>query len=58
MGYLLTSQSDSVATAYRHISAIAFNYRIKGLTSPTEDVRVSMYMKGLKRMNQGNTSIK
>jgi hypothetical protein len=55
LGYLQTTQNDSVSTAYRHLSAVAFNYRLKGLTSPSEDIRVTMFMKGLKRKHQGKS---
>jgi hypothetical protein len=51
LGYVHTQLNGSVATAYRHLSAVAFNYRLNGRVSPTEDARVGMYMKGLKRLN-------
>ena len=46
--------SPSVATAYTHISAVAYNYRITGLPSITEHISVTLYMKGLKRRNLNN----
>ncbi len=51
LGYVHTQLNGSVATAYRHLSAVAFNYRLAGKKSPTEDARISMFMKGLKRVN-------
>lgn len=41
--------SSSAATAYSHLSAVAYHYRINGKASITEHVNVSMYLKGLKR---------
>ncbi len=43
--------SPSVATAYTHLSAIAYHYRVAGKPSITENISVSLYMKGLKRRN-------
>ena len=53
MAYIHTNYSDGVSNAYTHVSAIAFNYREKRKVSPTDDPRVTMYMKGLKRRNLG-----
>ena len=53
LGYINANYSDGVSIAYTHVSAIAFHYRAKGKVSPTDDQRISMYMKGLKRRNQG-----
>ena len=53
LAYVNTNYSDGVSTAYTHISAIAFKYRSAGKISPTDDNRVSMFVKGVKRRNQG-----
>jgi len=53
LAYIHTNYSDGVSNAYTHVSAIAFNYRAKGKVSPTDDHRVTMNMKGLKRRNLG-----
>ncbi len=45
------SHSSSVSTAYTHMSAVAYHYRIAGRHSITENVTVQLYMKGLKRRN-------
>ncbi len=36
---------------YASLSSVAFHYRLKGLPSLTDDPRVKMFMKGLKRRN-------
>jgi len=43
--------SDSVATAYTHLSAVGYYYRINGVKSITESTSIRMYMKGLKRQH-------
>ena len=43
--------SPSLSSAYTHLSAIAYFYRINVLTSITENTIVTMFMKGLKRRN-------
>ena len=49
--YTMKRASSSVSTAYSHMSAIAYYYRIHGRPSITEDPTVAMFMKGLKRRN-------
>jgi hypothetical protein len=50
MAFLLSiSENSGVSRVYSFLSAISFFYRRKGLTSPCDDVRVKMFMKGLKR---------
>ncbi len=51
LAYVSKKHSGSVSTAYTHISAIAYHYRVAGLPSITENISVSLYMKGLKRRN-------
>jgi len=41
--------SDSVSTAYIHLSAVGYFYRRNGKASLTETASIKMYMKGLKR---------
>lgn len=41
--------SDSVSTAYVHLSSVAYYYRLNGRPSLTESATIKMYMKGLKR---------
>jgi len=41
--------SDSVSTAYIHLSAVGYFYRRNGKAGPTETASIKMYMKGLKR---------
>lgn len=43
------THSPSVATAYSHLSSVAYHYRINGKSSITEHINVTMYLKGLKR---------
>jgi hypothetical protein len=54
LAYIAKRNSSSVATAYSHLSAIAYHYRIKGKNSITESTTVQMYMRGLKRRNISN----
>jgi len=46
---VIISFSDSVSTAYCHLSSVGYYYRINGKTSITETTSIHMYMKGLKR---------
>ncbi len=51
LAFISKRHSNSVSTAYSHLSAVAYYYRINGRNSITENHIVSMYMKGLKRRN-------
>ncbi len=51
--YVNETFSGSVSTGYTHLSAIAYHYKAQGVTGVTDDPRVGMFMKGLKRRNQG-----
>ncbi len=50
--------SSSVSTGYTHLSAIAHKYKTNGVTGVTDDSRIAMYMKGLKRRNQGSVVVR
>ncbi len=47
--FLELSQSVGLSRVYTHLSAISFHYRKFGKTSPCDEVRVKMFMRGLKR---------
>lgn len=49
LAFVAENFSDGVSTAYTHLSAVGYYYRINGLPSLTESTSVHMYMKGLKR---------
>ncbi len=54
LAHVHETYSGSVSTGYTHLSAIVHHYKIHGVKGVTDDPRVGMFMKGLKRRNQGN----
>ncbi len=55
MQYLLEKSTHvGTSSVYTQLSAIAFHYRRKGLSSPSDDTRVRMFMKGLKKSQVGH----
>jgi hypothetical protein len=50
MEYLLdVSDQAGISRVYTHLSSISYNYRRLGKVSPCDDIRMKMFMKGLKR---------
>ncbi len=54
LGYVAQKFSPSVNTAYLHLSAVAYHYRLQNRRNITDNVPVKMYLKGLKRQNLDN----
>jgi len=46
--YFISEQSG-LSAVYTHLSGVSFHHRRLGLDSPSDDSRVKMFMKGLKR---------
>ena len=49
--FALLSENVRVSRIYIYLSAISHHYRRLGLVSPCDDVRIRMFMKGLRRTN-------
>ncbi len=51
IGYLqnVYSRRNSASSVHQHLAAIAYNYRLRSLPSPSGDPLVAMFMRGLKR---------
>jgi hypothetical protein len=50
MAFLLQiSERAGLSRVYAYLSCISYRHRKLGLTSPCDDIRVRMFMKGLKR---------
>jgi hypothetical protein len=49
--YTAKRSTGTVANAYTHLSAIAYQYKLHNLPSITDTPLVTMYMRGLKRRN-------
>lgn len=59
MEYLsIVSETGSVNVVYSHLSAISFFHKVELVKSPTEDSAVSMFMKGLKRIELETRPVK
>jgi hypothetical protein len=55
LSYLLSiSEKSGLSRVYTHLSSISHHFRRRGLASPCDDIRVKLFMKGLKR----KTSVK
>jgi len=55
LGYLATiSEQSTVNVVYNHLSAISYYHRIELLPSPSDNEHVTMFMRGLKRIELEN----
>jgi hypothetical protein len=59
LSFLATkSQECGVSRVYCLLSAVAHHYRLKGLPALSDDTRIKMFMKGLKRINAKEKTVK